>query len=232
MIEYRITAVPSRYDHAVQEAAALNEPLSSIYLDVQRKGNIWNKFRVYHDILHEGKATHICLCDDDIVFVPNFKDCVQTCVDRFPDCIFTFYNSAVGKHGSYRFWDILYMAGASCVIPVRYLDSFLRFYDENLAGFGHDDTSMSIYALLHDIHVYLVEPKLVDTFCGESITTLPFQEGRIQPRNKGFQDMLVDTKLLKTAPVIQCRRPLRLHLPWDSEIGKACKDKIKERYLT
>lgn len=163
--------------------------------------------------------------DDDIRFVPNFKDAVQACVTRFPDAIFTFYNSAVYKAG-YRFVRTFYMNGASCCIPTKYLPSFLEFYDQNLNGFRWDDTSVSIYALLNDIPVYLVMPKLIGTTSDALNSTLAFRKNHAQPENKGFMLDAVDPLKLLSAPISKSKRALKLHLPEDSDIARECKRRM------
>jgi len=226
-IAYRITAVPERLDNAMNQAKSIG--FGDIYLDKNHNGNIWNKFRVYKDIIADGSYSHVCMNDDDLIMPMNFTDAVECLVQRFPDCIFTFYNSKIGSNIP-RIIRLRnhYMNGASCVIPTKYLSGFLDFYENNLQGFKWDDTSMSIYALLNDIDVLLPCPKLIDVVRMQS--TLPMRRGRYQPCNHGLvYDKLINIEELSNASVIDSRKiRLNTHLAKDNPIAILCENKLME----
>ena len=224
IIAYRITAVPERKDNALLEASVAGIPKDCIYMDHNHNGNIWNKFRVYRDLI-QTSYTHVCMNDDDLILPENYKELVQTAVDRFPDAILTFYNSKIWA-SSPTFFKMQnhYMNGASCVIPTKYLSKFLAFYESELNGFRWDDTAMSIYALLNDIDVYLYSPKIVDVI--HTLSTLPMRKGRYQPHNVGYSEN-VSEKDIENASIVYQRGILNTHLK-DCKVKQMCMAKLED----
>ena len=225
-VAYRITAVPERLDNARLEAMRMG--ISDIYLDSDHNGNIWNKFRVYKDIIADGNYTHVCMNDDDLIVPANFPEAVERLVQKFPDCILTFYNSKIGSDSpSIVRMGNHYMNGASCVIPCKILPDFLTFYENNLQGLKWDDTSMSIYALLNGIDVLMPCPKFVDVVRMKS--TLSMRKGRYQPPNAGrIYKEFIDVDEICNAEIVNRKGLLNTHLPSDHPIAVRCQERLME----
>lgn len=228
-IAFRITAIPERISNVEKQLAVTGIKGDSVYLDNERKGNIWNKFRALNDVLKSGQYTHVCMNDDDLIMPQNFVDAVYCLVKRFPDCIFSFYNSKVGgeRPQIVRLRNH-HMAGSSCVIPVSILKDFFNFYSFHLGGFKWDDTAISMYALLHNIDVLLPIPKIIDVACIKS--SLSMRKNQISPSNKGAVYYgKVNIQELACAPVVDGgTRFLNTHLPQGHTLRNIIEGKEKE----
>ena len=227
-VAFRITAIPERIQNVEKQVEATGIPWDSVYIDKAHNGNIWNKFRVLADVANSKEYSHVCMNDDDLIMPRNFTDAVNCLVQRFPNSIFTFYNSKVGGTNPQIFrMKNHYMNGASCVIPKGIINDFIAFYSAYLNGFRWDDTSVSMYALLNDIDVLLPVPKLVDVAHLQS--SLPMRKGKFQPCNSGaVYNGLINIDELLNAPVADINGSrLNTHLPENHEIRIACENKLK-----
>lgn len=171
---YRIPAVRSREIYAEHLREKLGEPESSIYWDEERKGSVWNKWRILNSHKDYPDATHICMLDDDADVVNNFKALAEKAVSAFPDSIMTFCHcnanpvrmaekplgSPYLKLANYDF------RGISMVVPVMYIDDFMEWWTKWLSHYPkniykRDDTSWKMYACVKRIDCILTVPNLV-----------------------------------------------------------------------
>lgn len=180
-IAYRITAVPERKEHAERQRAFLGD--AEIFMDEKHNGNIWNKFRVYESLIDSGYS-HVCMSDDDVVYAKRFKEISGICAKLFPNSIFSFYHSRI-KSGRTAYIDLVNcnVIGVCTIIPVRYLEGFLSFYEQELKGFKWDDTALKMYALMEGIQVFTTIPKIVDV---DPMPATVRRKTDIQPNNPGF----------------------------------------------
>lgn len=222
-IKYALIGVPKRWGNIENLKNDLQLSTSDIYLDKQYRGNIWNKFRALKDFL-KTDYTHICMIDDDIKVVPNFKEAVNAFVEHFPDSIFTFYDFKIGK-SECGFIKCFHVSGAGFILPKQYVAGFLSFYNTQLNGFKLDDTSLAIYAILNDIPVLLPCPKLIDVMKGYSQSTMSFRKGKENPPNIGFKDCAVDIEQVIKNGIVKTNKKINLHLPKDSKIAELCSQK-------
>ena len=168
-IIYRIPAVRSREQYALASCAKIDEPHSSIFWDEERRGSVWNKFRIWELYKTNPDLTHICMLDDDADVVNNFKDFVQVAAENFPDAILSFCHCNAnqvrrkerGKHTPYLLLRNFDFRGISICVPVKYLEGYLKFHREKLYWYKRDDTSLKMYAALQNIPCILTIPNLV-----------------------------------------------------------------------
>lgn len=168
-IIYRIPAVRSREKYAIDLCRNLGEPLSSIYWDDERRGSVWNKFRIWRLCEQDPSITHICMLDDDADIVHNFKDFVEVSVQNFPDAILSFCHCNANPvrmkekaaHTPYMLLQNFDFRGISLCVPTKYLRGYLQFVADRLPDYKRDDTSLKMYACLQDIPCILTVPNLV-----------------------------------------------------------------------
>lgn len=173
-VAYRIPAVRSREEHAENLRAKLGEPESSIYWDEERKGSVWNKWRILNSHKDYPDVTHFCLLDDDADVVNGFKPLAETAISNFPDAFVSFCHcnanpvrmaekplgSPYLKLANYDF------RGISLVFPVKYIDDFMAWWEKWLSHYPkriykRDDTSIKMYACVKRIPCILTVPNLV-----------------------------------------------------------------------
>ena len=168
-IIYRIPAVRSREQYAIALCDAIEEPRSSIFWDEDRKGSVWNKFRIWNLYKEFPEVTHICMLDDDAEVVHGFKDFVEVAVSNFPDCILSFCHCNANPvrmkekapHTPYMLLRNFDFRGISLCVPVQYINGYLDFVHERLPDYKRDDTSLKMYACMQNIPCILTVPNLV-----------------------------------------------------------------------
>lgn len=168
-ILYRIPAVRSREQHALDLCHSIGEPETSIFWDEERRGSVWNKFRIWNLYKEYPEVTHICMLDDDADVVHGFKKFVQVATDNFPDCILSFCHCNANPvrmrekatHTPYMLLRNFDFRGISLCLPVKYIQGYLQFVADRLPKYRRDDTSLKMYACLKDIPCILTVPNLV-----------------------------------------------------------------------
>lgn len=168
-IIYRIPAVRSREQYALDLCEKLNEPASSIFWDEERKGSVWNKFRIWELYKQFPEASHICMLDDDADVVHDFKDFVDIMTDFFPDAIMTFCHCNAnpvrfkekGLRTPYMLLKNFDFRGISVCLPVKYIPEYLDWHRAELSWYKRDDTSLKMFAVLKHIPCMLTIPNLV-----------------------------------------------------------------------
>lgn len=168
-IIYRIPAVRTREEYALDLCKKIEEPESSIFWDDERRGSVWNKFRIWELYKQFPSATHICMLDDDADVVHNFKDFVEIAVSYFPDAIMTFCHCNAnpvryrekGANTPYILLKNYDFRGISVVLPIKYIEGYLEWHRRELYWYKRDDTSLKMYAVLKHIPCMLTVPNLV-----------------------------------------------------------------------
>lgn len=168
-IIYKIPAVRSREEYALDLCKKLNEPQTSIFWDEERKGSVWNKFRIWELYKEFPNVTHICMLDDDADVVNEFKDFVNIATDFFPDAIMTFCHCNAnpvrykekGKYTPYMLLTNYDFRGISVCFPVKYIPEYLEWQRKELPGYRRDDTGLKMFAVLKHIPCMLTIPNLV-----------------------------------------------------------------------
>ena len=232
-IAWRITAVPERLAYAYKTAEMLSLPANCVYLDAFRRGNIWNKFRIYEELCAEQNYTHVCMNDDDTIPVENYKEIVETATRNFPDAILTFYKSEAKL--SDRRSDTPYVqllstdcSGSAMVVPCKYLPDILHFYNTYLKGIGYkwDDTTVKMWALLNDVPVILTIPNLV--YCRPLPSTVRGAH-LVQPNGECWTGRRIDTAEFDTkeCKVMKTGTLFNLHLPKGHILIDACRRKFE-----
>ena len=168
-ILFRIPAVRERESYAIELCDSIGEPHESIYWDDDRNGSVWNKFKIWRLYEKHPEATHICMLDDDAEVVHGFKDFVRIAADMFPDAILSFCHCNANpvrmkekaKNTPYMLLKNFDFRGISVCVPTKYLKDYMRFHEEKLYWYKHDDTSLKMYAVLNSIPCILTVPNLV-----------------------------------------------------------------------
>lgn len=234
-IAFRITAVPERISYALETAQALNLPTDSIYYDKHRRGNIWNKFRIYEELKDQTEYTHVCMNDDDTIPVENYREIVEIATRTFPDAILTFYKAEAKMHD--RLADSPYVqllsndcSGSGLVIPCKYLNSILDFYDKYLRYFNYkwDDTTVKMWSLLNDIPVILTIPNLI--YCRPLPSTVRGKH-LYQPNGECWIGQKVDVEQFRTTKLHKMKtgQMINLHLPKEHILNDMCKKKFLDK---
>ena len=233
-IAYRITAVNERLAYAVETAEALNIPKECIYLDAKRRGNIWNKFRIYEELKNQDSYTHVCMNDDDTIPVKNYKEIVETATRMFPDAIIAFYKPEARLKD--RFEDSPYVQllsndciGPGLVIPCKYLNNILQFYNKWLreSNYKWDDTTLKMWTLLNDIPVILTIPNLVYI---RPLQSTVRSKNATQPNGECYIGHEINTEEFNThkIKVMRTGRMFNPHLPKGHPLIDLCEKKFKE----
>lgn len=168
-ILYRIPAVRSREQYAVELCDSIGEPRTSIFWDEERKGSVWNKFRIWELYKEHPECTHICMLDDDAEVVNRFKDFVEISAENFPDAIVSFCHCNANpvrmkekaRNTPYMLLKNFDFRGIAICVPTKYLEDYLNFHRTKLYWYKRDDTSLKMYATIKRIPCILTVPNLV-----------------------------------------------------------------------
>ena len=170
---YRIPAVRTREQYAERLRERLSEPETSIFWDEERRGSVWNKWRIWNSYRDHPGVSHVCMLDDDADVVNNFKPIAETAMAQFPDAIMTFCHCNANPvrmrekpHGTpYLRLTNYDLRGISVALPVKYIDGFMSWWEEWLAKNpktrNRDDTALKMYACVKRIPVIVTIPNLV-----------------------------------------------------------------------
>ena len=238
-IAYRITAVRSREEHALEICRSIGEPISSIMWDEELKGSQWNKNRTCESVLDQG-YTHLCLIDDDVVTVNNFKEIVQVCVEHFPDAFWTMFSDETHslksrpKNTPYLELFNKNCKGICLIMPVEHIRPYLSFYKEEFAHkypkWNHDDTAKKMYCLLNNIPVMMPIPNLV--YARQIRSAMPTHHN-ITPNTDCWQGRDIDIKQFYTYDyeVDKVRSLFWTHLDKNEDIVQRCVEKFNRNKL-
>lgn len=113
-------------------------------------------------------STHAVLLQDDLIICKDFVLGLKAALAAVPDQIVSLYCPRKGAllakeqgHSWVRITDGAY--GPAIVIPTTKLRHFLQWNEQNIKPeVTHDDTRVCLYALAHDLDVWLTVPSLVD----------------------------------------------------------------------
>lgn len=234
-IAYRITAVKERLKYALETAETLNLPKECIYLDSKRRGNIWNKFRIYEELKEQDIYTHVCMNDDDTIPVENYIEIIEAATKNFPDAIITFYKPE--SKLSDRYDDSPYVQllnndclGPGMVIPCKYLNDILSFYNAYLKDIRYkwDDTTVKMWSLINDVPVILTVPNLI--FCRPLPSTVRGAH-LVQPNGETWIGRTVDVTQFATnkLKIMKTGSMFNTHLPKSHFLNNVCKRKFAEK---
>lgn len=237
-IDYRITAVRSREEHALDLARMMGEPESSIMWDEERRGCPWNNNRTCREFL-DTDCTHLLLIDDDAVVVNNFKTIVEMAVSRFPDAIWTFFDNTHEfkdrpKNTPYLELFNKNMRGICKVLPREVIAPFLSFWDEEIAPrypkWNHEDTAKKMFALLNDIRVMGTIPSLV--YARQIKSAIPTHHN-ITENTSCWRGRDIDVAQFNTYDyeVDRIRSLFMTHLDMSEPICRKCAAKFKRNKL-
>lgn len=238
-IAYRILAVRSREEYALELARMIGEPESSIMWDEERQGSVWNKNRTCRDFLENSDATHLLMLDDDAVTVNNFKEIVEMAVSRFPDAIWSFFDNSHEykhrpKHTPYLELFNKNVRGICLVMPRQLVQPFLDFWDEEIAPkypkWNHDDTGKKMFALLNDIRVMSTIPSLI--YARQIRSAMPTHHN-ITENTSCWRGRDIDVAQFNTYDyeVDRIRSLFMTHLDMNEPICRKCAAKFKRNKL-
>lgn len=238
-IMYRILAVRSREQYALELADSIGEPRSSIMFDDELRGCPWNNNRVCRSFLKTDDYTHLLLIDDDAIVVNNFKQIVEMAVTIFPDCIWTFFDNThkySDKPQNTPYIELFNknMRGICKVLPRYVIAPFLSFWDTEIAPFypdwNHEDTAKKMFALLNDIKVMSTIPCLVNA---RQIKSAIPTHHNVTPNTDCWQGKDIDVAQFATNQyeVDRIRSLFMTHLKKDEQICRKCAEKFMKNKM-
>ena len=140
-----------------------------VFWDEERRGCIWNTQRAWKSYAELPQdVTHLCVMSDDTDIVNGFEDLVLTCVENFPDVIWTFFSNQLEmkhrpKTTPYIILDSYNVRGIAWLMPVSWVQGYIDLYEQMLKpiGYKRDDVAARIYALFNRLPVMTTIPNLV-----------------------------------------------------------------------
>lgn len=216
-IFYGIPTVVERWEYATELSTQIGIGKENIFLDKKKKGCLWNKMRIY-DYAFVNGYTHACINDDDCIVCEGYKKIVEKCIKRFPNAVLTFFSNdfAAPKLLPSPFVRRLNceLAGAGCVLPIKYFEEYKKFYNCHLAKykFNWEDTTTKMFCLMNDIPVYLIVPNIVDV--RENLITVARKGNWTTKQSLSFSFVFDETLLESPSIYISRSKKLfNLHLP-------------------
>lgn len=168
-IDVCIISVLSRRKSAERVADAVGIPYDKIIYDNRGRsggGDAWyNARRAW--LTTSEDATHRMILQDDIIPCDDFLNIVRRCVQRLPDCAWTFYNGVWVTEAMKRLstpyvrLNGCRVSGQALLLPREHIEPMIKWTDGFFGeAFKHDDARVGVYCLMNDLPMMGTIPSL------------------------------------------------------------------------
>ena len=153
-----------KYILSMLENLGLSEDI--VFYDIERenKNAMANAKKAW---LAETNKSHICVMQDDIELCVGFKEIVEECSERFPNAIFSFYNSRLTFEDKKEETPYIQIIGSGmygqCIMMPADLAKLCFYWSDKNFGkdYPHDDTAIGFFAEINKIPVMSTIPCIV-----------------------------------------------------------------------
>lgn len=217
-------------------AEKLNLDDGSIFWDDEGLGCIGNALRAWSAPLKPDE-THLLVLNDDADVIDNFTEIVHKCIEHFPVAIFGFWSNQLRyehktKDSPYIMMKNHNVKGIAFMMPKRYIEGYLKFYDDNLRrlNYQHDDATCRMYAFLNDIPVFSTIPSLVEELLPQDSSISRTHNSannysRVWEGRQRIDPAMFDTKEYSISPAFS----INTHLKKDDPLQVKIREKMQRR---
>lgn len=171
-IAYRIMACPERVNFVAAEVKKLSGLDVKVFYDTRPKGSrtggaMYTYELCVQDVINKD-YTHVVIIQDDVLLVNRFDECIKKLIQKRPDHIWTCFCSrlhTIDYDNPYIEINPANAWGQCNIIPIYLLRKIIKFKQELLPRYPHDDNLLAIYCIENGMPIYTTAVSLLQHLC-------------------------------------------------------------------